>query len=90
MLVTFDSISSSLCLQAAAAASPAERERHFTCTLIPVPRTISSSCGYAAEIEMEEGGELLKLLGELNVGWDAVYRPCGKEYQVMYNHGAGG
>jgi hypothetical protein len=89
MLVTFDSISSSLCLQAAAA-SPAEGGCHFTCTLIPVPRNISSSCGYAAEIEMEEGGELLKLLGELKVGWDAVYRPCGGEYQVMYSHGAGG
>ena len=89
MLVTFDSISSSLCLQAAAA-SPAERALNFTCTLIPVPRNVSSSCGYAAEIEMEEGGDLLKLLEDLNVGWDAVYRPCGKEYEVMYSHEAGG
>jgi hypothetical protein len=49
---------------------------------------VSSSCGYAAEVETEEPEALLKLLWELNVEWDTVYRLCGKEYQVMYHHEA--
>jgi hypothetical protein len=88
MLVTFDSISSSLRLQtASAAAEAAGTERGFSCTLIPIPRNISSSCGYAAEVEMEEPEDLLKLLHELNLEWDAVYRPSGKDYEAIYAHG---
>jgi hypothetical protein len=79
MLVTFDSISSSLQFQAGCAAS-GER---VLCTLIPVPRSLSASCGYAAEVAMGEPGDLLKLLGELKVEWNALYRPRGKEYEVI-------
>lgn len=82
MLVTFDSISSSLRFQAAAA----DRNRNFPCALVPVPGKLSSPCGYAAEVEMEAPEALLNVLRELNVEWDAVYCPCGKEYQTLYQH----
>ncbi|MDR0722423.1 MAG: DUF3343 domain-containing protein [Treponema sp.] len=83
MLVTFASISSSLRFQAAASA---DRKRDFFCALVPVPGKLSSPCGYAAEVEMEEPGELLNLLREMDAEWDAVYRPCGKEYQALYQY----
>ncbi|MDR1029399.1 MAG: DUF3343 domain-containing protein [Treponema sp.] len=82
MLLTFDSISASLRLQGV------YRGRGFLCTLIPVPRNVSSSCGYAAEVETEEPGALLKLLGELDVEWNTMYLPCGKEYQAIYHRKA--
>jgi hypothetical protein len=49
---------------------------------------VSSSCGYAAEVETEEPGALLKLLGELDVEWNTMYLPCGKEYQAIYHRKA--
>jgi hypothetical protein len=82
MLLTFDSISSSLSLQ------EAYRERGLPCALIPVPRNISSSCGYAAEVETEEAESLVKLIEKLNVVWDAIYLPCGKEYRAIYRREA--
>ncbi|MDR0550434.1 MAG: DUF3343 domain-containing protein [Spirochaetaceae bacterium] len=44
LFVTFHSVSSALMLEAAA------KERGLSCAVIPVPRNLSSSCGYAAEI----------------------------------------
>lgn len=88
MLVTFASISSSLRFQAASTASSAEGKRDFPCVLVPVPGKLSSACGYAAEVEMAEPGDLLKVLREMNAAWEAVYRPCGKEYQALYHHEA--
>ncbi|MDR1986204.1 MAG: DUF3343 domain-containing protein [Treponema sp.] len=85
MVVTFDSISSSLRFQAASASGGGPG---FSCALIPSPGKLSASCGYAAEVEMEEPEKLLKLLRELNVEWDAVYSSCGKNYQVIYRYEA--
>jgi hypothetical protein len=82
MLVTFDSISSSLLLQAA------YRDQKVPCRLIPVPRNLNASCGYAAEVEAEEPGELLKFLRELKAEWHGVYRPCGTEYRLLYHYEA--
>jgi hypothetical protein len=78
LLVTFYSVSSALRLEAAG------KEHDLFCALIPVPRKLSSSCGYAAEVEMGEPEALVELLRELNVEWDAVYRPCGKDYQMIH------
>ena len=88
MLVTFASISSSLRFQAASTASSVDRKGDFPCALVPVPGKLSSSCGYAAEVEMAEPGDLLNLLRELNAEWDGVYRSCGKEYEALYRHEA--
>jgi hypothetical protein len=81
-LVTFDSISSSLRLQAE------YRERGFPCTLIPVPAKLGSSCGYAAEIETENPSELTELLRKLNLEWDGVYQADGNNYKMIYKNDA--
>jgi hypothetical protein len=85
LLVTFDSISSSLLVEGAC------RKRRLPCSLIPVPRSLTASCGYAAEVAAEEAGEVLGLLRELKAEWKAVYQPEGKTYRSLYRYeGEGG
>jgi hypothetical protein len=69
-MVTFHSVSSALIVETAG------KERGFFCSLVPVPRVLSSSCGYAASVEAETSGGLLELLRCLRVEWEAVYRPA--------------
>ena len=61
VLVAFDSISSSLLLREAC------RERAIDCAIIPVPRSVSSSCGYAAEVCVADPGVLTALLNQLGI-----------------------
>ncbi|MDR0540076.1 MAG: DUF3343 domain-containing protein [Spirochaetaceae bacterium] len=80
LLVTFYSVSSALFLEAAG------KERGLPCVIIPVPRSLSSSCGYAAEVDVEETGNLAELLRGLNVEWEAVYRPGENRYELLYRN----
>jgi hypothetical protein len=77
LLVTFYSVSSALLLETAG------KERGFSCALIPVPRSLSSACGYAAEIETEDAPRLAELLRGLRIEWEAVYLPGEKGCQVL-------
>lgn len=80
MLVTFHSVSSALMLEALG------KERGIACSVIPVPRKLSSSCGYAAELEMDLAEELHTLLDENGLEWEAVYAPQNGEYQTLFNN----
>jgi hypothetical protein len=76
LLVTFHSVSQALLLEAEG------KERGFFCALIPAPRSLSSSCGYAAETEAETAERLTVLLSEMNVKWEALWQEtegCYKE-----------
>ncbi|MDR0527247.1 MAG: DUF3343 domain-containing protein [Spirochaetaceae bacterium] len=84
-LVTFHSVSSALLLETEA------KERGLPCEIIPVPRSLSSSCGYAAWVELQDSGaavfpegeagekaasaRLLELLDALRVEWESVCLP---------------
>lgn len=80
LLVTFHSVSQALLLETEA------KERGFFCALIPVPRKLSSSCGYAAEVEADAFpvDEHPDLLRKLNIEWEAVYKPVGDGYQALH------
>jgi hypothetical protein len=77
LLVTFHSVSEALLFEAAGKA------RGFFCVLIPSPRALSSSCGYAAETEAETAESLSALLSEINVNWEALWRQSGGGYTAL-------
>jgi hypothetical protein len=80
LLVTFYSVSSALLLETAG------KERGFPCVIIPVPRSLSSSCGYAAEVDAEASGDLVELLRGLRIEWEAVYQPGENRYEPLYRN----
>jgi hypothetical protein len=80
LLVTFYSVSSALVLESAGKA------RGFSCALIPVPRSISSSCGYAAETSAEDADSIAELLRELRIEWEAVYLSDESGYEPLYRN----
>jgi hypothetical protein len=53
------------------------------CALIPLPRSLSSSCGYAAEVEAVEPAALATLMRELGIGWEAVYEEADIGYRIL-------
>ena len=77
LLVTFYSVHSALLLEAAG------KERGFFCVLIPAPGKLSSSCGYAAEVEAEEPERLVKLLRGMNAEWEALWRQNEGGYEAL-------
>ncbi len=67
-LVTFHSVSSALHAQTLLAAVSAES------TVVPVPRSVSSSCGYAVTAADVTAATLVETLNRGAVEWDVVYR----------------
>ena len=76
LLVTFYSVSSALMLEAAL------KDRGLPCILIPTPRKLGSSCGYAAEVEGEDIESLVRLLRGIQAEWEAVWRRNGNTYEA--------
>lgn len=68
LLVTFFSVSAALYTQKLLAA------RGLRCKVVPVPRTISSSCGYALEALGLPTDALAELLGQTNAEWAELYQ----------------
>jgi hypothetical protein len=68
MLITFHSVNQALFLEAAC------KERGMVCALIPTPRKLSSSCGYAACVEAEDAPGLIALLRDMNAEWEALWQ----------------
>ncbi len=66
-VVTFHSVSSALCLEDVLAGSGA-------CKVVPVPRSLSSSCGYAAMVEGLSAAGLIAKMDEAGVEWSEVHR----------------
>ncbi|MDR0363070.1 MAG: DUF3343 domain-containing protein [Planctomycetota bacterium] len=68
ILVTFHSVSSVLYLETLL------RERRVRCAIIPVPRALGSSCGYAAEIDENDMGapELKRVMADA-IEWEGIY-----------------
>lgn len=78
MLVTFHSVSAALFLEKLLDA------RGVLCRIIPVPRSLSSSCGYAAEVSGMEQAALSPVLTEHEIEWEAVYRAApGGVYALL-------
>ena len=81
LLVTFYSVNQALQLEAAF------KERGLVCGLIPAPRKLSSSCGYAAEVEADDAPGFVSLLRDMNVEWEAVWREAGGAYEAVWGNG---
>lgn len=87
-LVTF--YSASAALYAKRLASP-----HAPCEVIPVPRSVSSSCGYAMDVSGVPLELLTGIMNSASVDWEAVYRPVPEAKppryeQAVANDGQGG
>lgn len=67
LYITFHSVSSALMLEA-------HLNQDTGCRVVPVPRALSSSCGYAVQIEMEEAPLTALLQGDDTIEWEGVYR----------------
>ncbi|MGD9559853.1 MAG: DUF3343 domain-containing protein [Oscillospiraceae bacterium] len=67
MLVTFYSVSAALYLETLL------KKAHIPCRVIPVPRALSSSCGYAAEVEGETPDALVQLFKDNAIEWESLY-----------------
>ena len=81
LLITFHSISEALLLEAAG------KERGWDCALVPAPRALSSSCGYAAVLETCDAPGLASLLREVNAEWEALWRESGGGYEELCRNG---
>lgn len=78
IIVTFYTVSSALYLETLLAA------QEVPCRIIPVPRALSSSCGYAAEVADIAPKALISLLSEYELEWEAIYRAAsGEEYSLI-------
>lgn len=66
-VITFHSISEALNFEKVMQA------QGLNVRLIPVPREISSSCGMAAKLALEDQKKVLNLAEEKNLIWDGVY-----------------
>lgn len=67
ILVTFYSTSCALLLDKAL------KKRGVVGRVIPVPRELSSSCGYAVEIETDDSAFVVALVSGEELEWEAVY-----------------
>ncbi|MCD8138898.1 MAG: DUF3343 domain-containing protein [Planctomycetaceae bacterium] len=68
ILVTCHSISSALLLERAL------KTRGVGCTVVPVPRDLSSSCGYAVETAWtEDAPNLTALMDDRGVEWETIF-----------------
>lgn len=67
ILVSFHSVSAALFLEMLL------KQRGVACSIIPVPREISSSCGYAAEVGMTDAATLKSILDDAEIEWETLY-----------------
>lgn len=76
IVVTFHSVSSALFLDALlkGGETPAR--------VVPVPRELSSSCGYAVEVDTDDVDRLASLLDENEMEWEDAYRHDGSYHKV--------
>lgn len=79
IVATFHSVSSALYLEELL------KGRGVACRIIPVPRELSSSCGYAAEADAGDPSALKDLMNAGDVEWDGMYGP-GPEYALIELH----
>ncbi len=78
-LITFRSISFALMAKNKLIA------KEYSCDVVPVPRTISSSCGYAIEIvDATSSAELKDTLLNADIEFGAIFRFEGSGRQFIY------
>lgn len=82
LLVTFHSVSAALMLEQAMKAEAG------SCALVPVPRSLSSSCGYALLAADAAEDSLLALLQAWEIEWAGLYRcqgpPEAERYTLLH------
>jgi hypothetical protein len=83
LLVTFHSVSSALYAQKLLA------KQAVSCAVVPVPRSVSSSCGYALEASGLPASLLAETMSAAGVEWEALYNASfpekKKEQYVLVN-----
>ena len=78
LLVTFFAVSAALYGQKLL------EKQNTTCAVIPVPRSVSSSCGYAMEVLYASAASLTKIMNSANIEWAAVYKALGNDEDGKY------
>ncbi len=76
MLVTFYSVSAALLLERVL------RERGVAAGVMPVPRELSTSCGYAVETDARDASSLISLMDREEIEWSEVYSH-EKQYRLV-------
>ena len=83
LLVTFHSVSDALYAQKVLTI------KGVSCMVIPVPRAVSSSCGYAVEVNCTNAQDFLSTLTAAEIEWDALYQasasPSEPPYALLYS-----
>ncbi len=67
MLATFHSVSGALLLERVL------RERGVAVCVIPVPRELGTSCGYAVEADARDADALISVMEQEEIEWSEVY-----------------
>ena len=67
LLVTFFSVSSALI------ADKLLKNAESSCKIIPVPRSVSSSCGYAMKAQNLQPQVLADIMDEKGIEWEQIY-----------------
>ncbi len=67
MLVTFHSVSGALLLERML------KRQGVAGSVIPVPRELSTSCGYAVEADAGDAASLISLMEREEIEWSEVY-----------------
>lgn len=80
ILVTFHSVSSALLLD-----SVLKRDG-VPSAVIPVPRELGSSCGYAVEVASDDAAALEALVKSEGLEWERLYGPP-PGYRVLSRYG---
>lgn len=78
LLVTFHSVSDALYTQKMLAGQGISGE------VIPVPRDVSSSCGYAVEFAAQEVPALLQALHSAGLAWARLYKQVQQGKSLGY------
>lgn len=81
-LISFYSVSSALLTNKTLQA------KKIKSIVVPVPRVISSSCGYAVEVESEKELPLIRMLEEEGEEWEHLYQ-IGREGKNTTYHQIG-
>lgn len=68
LLVTFFSVSAALHAQKLLA------RQDVPCEVVPVPRSVSSSCGYAMDVPCGDADALAAAMDDAGVEWATLYR----------------
>lgn len=77
-LVTFHSISMALWFERVMLAAG------FGCHVVPVPRQLSASCGYAAEVAGSNAAQMTARMQGEGIEWENIYAVEQREGQPVY------